>query len=107
MRRLPIFAVFAVGMFLAMRKITDRAGPAMWERCSEMCDRLLANMPESFPPNRIMADLEALKEQTARIVEVLEEREHQHDAERGKHEKRLGNDRPKSAHSTRRRSSTP
>ncbi len=75
MRRLPIFAVLAVGMFLAMRKIAERAGPAMGERFSEMCDRLLANMPESFPPNRMMADLEALKEQTARILEVLEERE--------------------------------
>ncbi len=75
MRRLPIFAVLAVGTFLAMRKIAERAGPTMRERCSEMCDRLLANMPESFPPNRIMADLEALKEQTARILEVLEERE--------------------------------
>ena len=75
MRRLPIFAVLAVGMFLAMRKIAERAGPAMGERASEMCDRLLANMPESFPPNRMMADLDALKEQTARILEVLEERE--------------------------------
>ncbi len=50
MRRLPIFAVLAAGMFLAMRKIAERAGPAMRERCSEMCDRMLANMPESFPP---------------------------------------------------------
>ncbi len=75
MRRLPIFAVVAAGMFLAMRKIAETAGPAMRERCSEMCDRMLANMPESFPPNRMMADLEALKEQTARILEVLEKRE--------------------------------
>ncbi len=75
MRRLPIFAVLAAGTFLAMRKIAETAGPAMRERCSEMCDRMLANMPESFPPNRMMADLEALKEQTARILEVLEERE--------------------------------
>ncbi len=75
MRRLPIFAVLAVGMFLAMRKIAERAGPAMGERASEMCDRLLANMPESFPPNRMMADLEALKEQTARVLKMLEERE--------------------------------
>ena len=62
-------------MVLAMRKIAERAGPAMRERCSEMCERMLANMPESFPPNRMMADLEALKDQTARILEVLEERE--------------------------------
>jgi hypothetical protein len=36
---------------------------------------MLANMPESFPPNRMMADLETLKEQTTRILEVLEERQ--------------------------------
>ena len=44
----------------------------MRERCSEMCDRMLANMPDSFPPNRMMADLESIKEQTARILNVLE-----------------------------------
>ena len=75
MRRLLIFAVLAAGMFLAMRTMAERAGPVMRERCSEMCDRMLANMPESFPPNRMMADLETLKEQTTRILEVLEERQ--------------------------------
>ncbi|MEE9227627.1 MAG: hypothetical protein V3U47_01505 [Acidimicrobiia bacterium] len=58
-----------------MRKIAERAGPVMRERCSGMCERMLAAMPESFPPNRMMADLDALKEQTARILEVLEERQ--------------------------------
>ncbi len=75
MRRLLIFAVLAAGMFLAMRKMAERAGPVMREQCSEMCERMLANMPESFPPNRMMADLETLKEQTTRILEVLEERQ--------------------------------
>jgi hypothetical protein len=75
MRRLIILTVLAAGMLLAMRKIAQRGGPAMGERCSEMCDRMLANMPESFPPNRMMADLETLKEQTARILEKLEEPE--------------------------------
>ncbi|MFV2063143.1 MAG: hypothetical protein ACC726_06460 [Chloroflexota bacterium] len=36
---------------------------------------MLASMPESFPPNRMMADLEILKERTARILETLQERE--------------------------------
>ncbi len=47
----------------------------MRERCSEMCERMLANMPESFPPNRMMANLEAIAGPTARILEVLEESE--------------------------------
>ena len=75
MRRIILGVLAATGMFLVMRKMAERAGPAMWERCSEMCDRLLANMPESFPPNRMMADLDSLKEKTARILDVLEERE--------------------------------
>ena len=72
MKRLIILTVLAAGMFLAMRKLAKKAGPGMRERCSEMCDRMLANMPDSFPPNRMMADLESLKEQTARILNVLE-----------------------------------
>ena len=62
-------------MFLVVRKIAERAGPVMREHCSERCERMLAAMPESFPPNRMMADLDALKDQTARILEVLEERQ--------------------------------
>ena len=72
MRRLIILAVVAVGIRLVIRKMAE-SGPAMRERCSEMCDRMLANMPESFPPNRMMADLDSLKDKTARILEVLEE----------------------------------
>ncbi len=75
MRRLVIFAVLATGMVLAIRRMVERAGPAMRERCSEMCDRMLANMPESFPPNRMMADLDSLKAKTARILEMLGERQ--------------------------------
>lgn len=72
MRRLIILAVVAVGIRLAIRKMTETAGPAMREHCSEMCDRMLANMPESFPPNRMMADLQSLKDKTDRILEMLE-----------------------------------
>ena len=75
MRRFIIRAVLAAGMLLVIRKMAESAGPAMRDRCSEMCDRMLANMPESFPPNRMMADLDALKEKTARILELLEERQ--------------------------------
>jgi hypothetical protein len=72
MQRLAIFTLLAVGVMVAMRKMVQVGSPAMRERCSEMCDRMLSQMPESFPPNRMMSDLESLKEQTARILEVLE-----------------------------------
>ena len=75
MKRFLMFAVLATGTSLVMRKIVERAAPVMRKRCSLMCDRFLANMPQSFPPNRIVADLDALKKQNARILAVLEERE--------------------------------
>ena len=77
MRRLVILAVVAAAASLIVRKLTEGTAPTLGERCSKVCDRFLANMPRSFPPNRIMADLDALKEQTARVLEVLEEREQQ------------------------------
>jgi hypothetical protein len=42
MRRLIIFTVLAAGVFLVMRKIAERAGPAIREGCSEICERMLA-----------------------------------------------------------------
>ncbi len=75
MRRIILGALAATGMFLAIRRMAESAGPAIGERCSEMCDRMLAIMPESFPPNRMMADIDSLKETVDRILEVLEERQ--------------------------------
>ncbi len=72
MKRLVIFTLLAAGVVVAMRKMVQTGGPAMRAKCSEMCDRMLDQMPESFPPNRMMSDLESLKEQTTRILEVLE-----------------------------------
>ena len=72
MKRLLIFAVLAAGTFLAIRRVAKGAGPALRERCAAACERMLANMPESFPPNRMMADLEVLKEQTARVLDLVE-----------------------------------
>lgn len=73
MKRLAIFTLLAVGLMVAMRKIVQAGGPALRAGCSEMCDRMLEQMPESFPPNRMMSDLESLKEQTGRILEMLED----------------------------------
>ena len=74
MKRLAIRVLFAAGVMLAVRKVVDMGWPALRARCSEMCDRMLDEMPESFPPKRMMTDLDHLKDQTARILEVLEHR---------------------------------
>lgn len=33
---------------------------------------MLADMPESFPPNRILADLEALRKDSTRMLDLIE-----------------------------------
>jgi len=74
MKRLAVFTVIAVGVGLATRRFIQTGGPVLRARCSEMCERMLSQMPEEFPPNRMMADLETVKEQTARILDKLEDR---------------------------------
>jgi len=72
MKRLIVWMGLLVGIAVTMRKMAAKAAPAMRTRCSEMCDRMLADMPDSFPPNRMLADLAAIREQTARMLEVLQ-----------------------------------
>ncbi len=74
MKAFIIWTVLAALILVAARQIAGRCAPAIRERCSEACERMLAHMPESFPPNRMMADLGTLKEQTAQILDLVESR---------------------------------
>ena len=71
MRRFILIVVLAAGVFLAVRMMSGRVGRGVSVWCADVCDRMLANMPEAFPPNRIMADLESIKEQNEQILELL------------------------------------
>lgn len=68
MRRLVIVVLLAAPIVL----IVSKMAPAMRSRSADACEKMLATMPESFPPNRMMADLESIKEQTARILDVID-----------------------------------
>ncbi len=76
MRRVTIWAVVGVGILAALRKVrrggTERS-QTLAQRMSAKCEQMLGSMPVSFPPNRIIADLETVKIQTARILEILNE----------------------------------
>lgn len=63
--------VLGGGIFAVLRLVRPR-GPAMRDRFMEMCDRMMDEMPESFPPKRMMADLEAIRLNTERILEALQ-----------------------------------
>ncbi len=72
MKKLIVGALVSAGMLAAMsvacRKAEPRMRAAMWERC----ERMLEEMPESFPPKRMMAELSSIRENTAGILQLLE-----------------------------------
>ncbi len=73
MRRILILAVLSAAVLVVRRKLSSGAGgAAMAQRVAERCERMMATMPASFPPNRMLADLEAINQRTARILEVLQ-----------------------------------
>ena len=45
------------------------------ERLMARCERMFQQMPEDFPPKRMMRGIEEIRANTARTVDLLEERE--------------------------------
>ncbi len=58
------------GVVLLIRRLA----PRMRDRCAEACEGMMDAMPDSFPPKQMRNNLEIIREQNARIIELLEER---------------------------------
>ncbi len=65
-------ALTGVGVLVARAVIPKLK---LHERGMAGCERMFQQMPEDFPPKRIMRGVEEIREQTARILQLLEERE--------------------------------
>jgi hypothetical protein len=77
MRRIAIgAAVIGIGM-LAARALS----PKLHARLLAACERTFEQMPEEFPPKRIMRGIEEIRADTARTLELLEAREQEREAE--------------------------
>jgi hypothetical protein len=77
MRRIAIgAAVIGIGM-LAARALS----PKLHARLLAACERMFEQMPEEFPPKRIMRGIEEIRADTARTLELLEAREQEREAE--------------------------
>lgn len=63
------------GAAVAARKILEGDSPSLSERCCDLCEKKFDEMPDSFPPKRMFGNLSAIREQTERILELLQERE--------------------------------
>jgi hypothetical protein len=73
MRRAVIVATGAIVGVLGVREAIRRGRPELRTRMASQVEKMMAAMPEAAPPARIQRDLTAIREQTARIVEMLEE----------------------------------
>jgi hypothetical protein len=73
MRRIATAATIAgVGVLLA-RAIVPKL--KLHERLMARCERMFQEMPDDFPPKRIMRGIEEVRANTERTLQLLEERE--------------------------------
>ncbi len=70
MRRIMIGAAFTGIGVLILRGL----GPKLRERFRAALGRMFEQMPDDFPPKRMMQSVEQIRQKTARILELLEER---------------------------------
>ena len=70
MRRIVIVGSLAgVGVLIA-----GALGPKLHERLMARCEGMFEQMPDDFPPKRMMRGIEEIRANTARTLELLEER---------------------------------
>ena len=70
MRRILIVGALAGVGFLIVRAIA----PNLRDRLMARCEAMFEQMPDDFPPKRMMRGIEETRVNTARIAELLEAR---------------------------------
>lgn len=71
MRRIAIGAALAgIGVLVARA-----SAPKLHARLMAACERMFEQMPDSFPPKRMMRGIEEIRENTAQTLVLLEQRE--------------------------------
>jgi hypothetical protein len=72
MRRLEKVAAFTGVSVLVVRAIVLKLN--LHERAMAACEGMFEQMPEDFPPKRMMRGIEEIRANTARTLELLEKR---------------------------------
>ncbi len=70
MRRIVVSAAVIGGVVVAVRVLA----PKLHTRMLAACEGMFEQMPEDFPPKRMMGGIEEIRANTTRILELLEER---------------------------------
>ena len=77
MRRIAVGAALTgVGVLVARA-----LAPKLHARLLAGCERMFEEMPDELPPKRMMRGIEEMRANTARILELLEERKQSGEAE--------------------------
>jgi hypothetical protein len=71
MRRVAVGAAFTALAVLALRSLA----PRVHTRLLAACERMFEEMPESFPPKRMLRGIEEISANSERTLELLEDRE--------------------------------
>lgn len=69
MRRLAVAAVLTGFGVLAARALA----PRLHTRMLAACERMFEQVPENFPPKRMLRGIEEIRANTARTLELLED----------------------------------
>ena len=70
MRRIAVAAVLTGAAVLAARALT----PKLHARMVAACERMFEQMPDGFPPKRMLHGIEETRANTERILELLDDR---------------------------------
>jgi hypothetical protein len=79
MRRIATAAALTGAGVLVARALVPKL--KLHERGMAGCERMFQQMPEDFPPKRMMRGIEEIRANTARALELLEERQREGEAE--------------------------
>ena len=69
-RIVTVGALAGVGVVIVRSRL-----PALHERLVAQCEAMFEQMPDSFPPKRMLHGIDDIRGTTARILELLEPRE--------------------------------
>ena len=65
----------AIGFALIAVSVARRLVPKLHARALASCERMFERMPDEFPPKRMLRGIEEIRANSARALELLEERE--------------------------------
>ncbi len=65
--------LIGAAIFAAAAAVLRFFGPALGQRAMKGCEEMFSQLPEDFPPKRMMRNLEEIRQQNTQILRHLEQ----------------------------------